>query len=301
MEKKMGFFEKLKKSLSKAGDGMLSAIFTGGDRVNREFYEELEEAMIVADMGMDTAERLIEALREALDEKDIKTRDEARNELRRIVADEMRPDTEFAADNGEAVLLIVGVNGVGKTTSIGKLAAYYVSNGRQPMMAAADTFRAAAAEQLTVWAERSGVQIVKHGEGADPAAVVFDAAASFKARKRDILLCGSAGSLHNRKNRMNGLEKIRRVLDRELPNAPVESLLVLDATTGQNAIAQARAFGESTGLTGVIITKLDGTAKGGMAVSIKKELGLPVRFIGVGEGIDDLRPFDADAFAEALI
>ena len=175
------------------------------------------------------------------------------------------------------------------------------ARGRQPMMAAADTFRAAAAEQLTVWAERSGVQIVKHGEGADPAAVVFDAAASFKARKRDILLCDTAGRLHNKKNLMNELEKIRRVLDRELPNTPVESLLVLDATTGQNAIAQARAFGESTGLTGVIITKLDGTAKGGMAVSIKKELGLPVRFIGVGEGIDDLRPFDADAFAEALI
>ena len=284
MEKKMGFFEKLKKSLSKAGNGMLGAIFAGGERVNNEFYEELEEAMIVADMGMDTAERLIDALRDSLDEKGIKTRTEARQELRRIVADEMRADSEFAADKGPAVLLIVGVNGVGKTTSIGKLAAYYISKGRQPMMAAADTFRAAAAEQLTVWAERSGVQIVKHGEGADPAAVVFD-----------------AGRLHNKKNLMSELEKIRRVLDRELPGVPVEALLVLDATTGQNAIIQARAFGESTGLTGVIITKLDGTAKGGMAVAIKNELGLPVRFIGVGEGIDDLRPFDADAFAEALI
>ena len=243
-------------------------------------------------MGMDTAERLIGALRDSLDEKGIKTRTEARQELRRIVADEMRADSEFAADKGPAVLLIVGVNGVGKTTSIGKLAAYYISKGRQPMMAA---------EQLAVWAERSGVQIVKHGEGADPAAVVFDAAASFKARKRDILLCDTAGRLHNKKNLMSELEKIRRVLDRELPGVPVEALLVLDATTGQNAIIQARAFGESTGLTGVIITKLDGTAKGGMAVAIKNELGLPVRFIGVGEGIDDLRPFDADAFAEALI
>ena len=268
MEKKMGFFEKLKKSLSKAGNGMLGAIFAGGERVNNEFYEELEEAMIVADMGMDTAERLIDALRDSLDEKGIKTRTEARQELRRIVADEMRADSEFAADKGPAVLLIVGVNGVGKTTSIGKLAAYYISKGRQPMMAAADTFRAAAAEQLTVWAERSGVQIVKHGEGADPAAVVFDAAASFKARKRDILLCDTAGRLHNKKNLMSELEKIRRVLDRELPGVPVEALLVLDATTGQNAIIQARAFGESTGLTGVIITKLDGTAKGGMAVAI---------------------------------
>ena len=282
MEKKMGFFEKLKKSLSKAGNGMLGAIFAGGERVNNEFYEELEEAMIVAEKG-------------------IKTRTEARQELRRIVADEMRADSEFAADKGPAVLLIVGVNGVGKTTSIGKLAAYYISKGRQPMMAAADTFRAAAAEQLTVWAERSGVQIVKHGEGADPAAVVFDAAASFKARKRDILLCDTAGRLHNKKNLMSELEKIRRVLDRELPGVPVEALLVLDATTGQNAIIEARAFGESRGVTGVIITKLDGTAKGGMAVAIKNELGLPVRFIGVGEGIDDLRPFDADAFAEALI
>ena len=282
MEKKMGFFEKLKKSLSKAGNGMLGAIFAGGERVNNEFYEELEEAMIVADMGMDTAERLIDALRDSLDEKGIKTRTEARQELRRIVADEMRADSEFAADKGPAVLLIVGVNGVGKTTSIGKLAAYYISKGRQPMMAAADTFRAAAAEQLTVWAERSGVQIVK-------------------ARKRDILLCDTAGRLHNKKNLMSELEKIRRVLDRELPGVPVKALLVLDATTGQNAIIQARAFGESTGLTGVIITKLDGTAKGGMAVAIKNELGLPVRFIGVGEGIDDLRPFDADAFAEALI
>ena len=279
MEKNMGFFEKLKKSLSKAGNGMLGAIFAGGERVNNEFYEELEEAMIVADMGMDTAERLIGALRDSLDEKGIKTRTEARQELRRIVADEMRADSEFAADKGPAVLLIVGVNGVGKTTSIGKLAAYYISKGRQPMMAAADTFRAAAAEQLTVWAERSGVQIVKHGEGADPAAVVFDAAASFKARKRDILLCDTAGRLHNKKNLMSELEKIRRVLDRELPGVPVEALLVLDATTGQNAIIQARAFGESTGLTGVIITKLDGTAKGGMAVAIKNELGLPVRFM----------------------
>lgn len=301
MEKKLGFFEKLKKSLSKAGNGMLGAIFAGSERINAEFYEELEEAMIIADMGMDTAERLISALKASLGEKGINTRDEARLELRRIVAQEMRAESAFAADNGKAVLLIVGVNGVGKTTSIGKLAAYYLSQGRQPMMAAADTFRAAAAEQLSVWAERSGVQIVKHAEGADPAAVVFDAAASFKARQKDILLCDTAGRLHNKKNLMNELEKIRRVLDRELPGVLVEALLVLDATTGQNAIMQARAFGESTGLTGVIITKLDGTAKGGMAVAIKKELGLPVRFIGVGEGIDDLRPFDADAFAEALI
>lgn len=301
METKTGFFEKLKRSLSKAGNGMLGAIFAGNERINEEFYDDLREAMIVADMGFNTTMRLVDALKDSLDEKNIKTRSEARLELRRIIADEIRANTEFAANKGKAVLLIVGVNGVGKTTSIGKLAAYYVSQGRKPMMAAADTFRAAAAEQLSVWAERSGVQIVKHTEGADPAAVVFDATASFKARGKDILLCDTAGRLHNKKNLMNELEKIRRVLDRELPGVPVEALLVLDATTGQNAIIQARAFAESAGLTGVIITKLDGTAKGGMAVAIKDELSLPVRFIGVGEGIDDLRPFDADAFAEALI
>lgn len=199
------------------------------------------------------------------------------------------------------MLLIVGVNGVGKTTSIGKMAAHYKSEGRKPMMAAADTFRAAAAEQLSVWAERAGVPIIKHGEGADPAAVVFDAIASFKAKGCDLLLCDTAGRLHNKKNLMSELEKIRRVIARELPGMHTEVLLVLDATTGQNAIAQARVFGESAGLTGVVLTKLDGTAKGGMTVAIKQELGLSVRFVGVGEGIDDLQPFDADAFARALI
>ena len=301
MEKKMGFFEKLKKSLSKAGNGMLGAIFAGGERVNNEFYEELEEAMIVADMGMDTAERLIDALRDSLDEKGIKTRTEARQELRRIVADEMRADSEFAADKGPAVLLIVGVNGVGKTTSIGKLAAYYISKGRQPMMAAADTFRAAAAEQLTVWAERSGVQIVKHGEGADPAAVVFDAAASFKARKRDILLCDTAGRLHNKKNLMEELKKIERIIDREYPEAHRCNLIVLDATTGQNAINQVEVFNEAIDIDGIILTKLDGTAKGGVVFAIKAEMDVPVYFVGVGEGIDDLMPFDPESFVEGII
>lgn len=301
MEKKLGFFEKLKKNLSRTGGGIFGAIFSNGEKVNADFYDELEEAMLIADMGMDTAEQTLAALKERLSQKGIKTREEARNELRAILADEMREESVFAADEGNAVLLIVGVNGVGKTTSIGKLAAFYSSMGRKPMMAAADTFRAAAAEQLTIWAERSDVPIVKHGEGADPAAVVFDAAASFKAKGRDILLCDTAGRLHNKKNLMNELEKIRRVLDRELPGVPVEALLVLDATTGQNAINQARAFAQSTGLTGVIITKLDGTAKGGMAVAIKRELGLPVRFVCVGEGIDDLRPFNAADYAAALV
>ncbi len=301
MEKKQGFFEKLKKGLSKTGGGMFASLFAGDERIDAEFYDELEEAMIVADMGMATSETLLERLRETVSERKLKTRTEAREALAGILADCMRPERDFLPEGEPAVILIVGVNGVGKTTSIGKMAAYYKSEGRKPMMAAADTFRAAAAEQLAVWAERAGVPIVKHGEGADPAAVVFDAIASCKAKGCDLLLCDTAGRLHNKKNLMNELEKIRRVIGRELPGVHTEVLLVLDATTGQNAIAQARVFGESAGLTGVVLTKLDGTAKGGMTVAIRQELGLPVRFVGVGEGIDDLQPFDPDAFARALI
>ena len=301
MEKKQGFFEKLKNGLSKTGGGMFAGLFAGEERINDDFYEELEEAMIVADMGMALSETLLDALQDAVDERKLKTRAEAREALAEILAENMQPDAPFLAGSGPAVVLIVGVNGVGKTTSIGKMAAYYKAAGKKPMMAAADTFRAAAAEQLTVWAERADVPIVKHGEGADPAAVVFDAIASFKAKGCDLLLCDTAGRLHNKKNLMNELEKIRRVIARELPDATTEVLLVLDATTGQNAIAQARVFGEFAGLTGVVLTKLDGTAKGGMTVAVKRELGLPVRFVGVGEGVDDLQPFDAEAFARALI
>ena len=301
MEKKQGFFEKLKKGLSKTGGGLFASLFSGDERIDADFYDELEEAMIVADMGMATAGTLLEALKNAVSEQKLKTRTEAREVLAGILAGCMRPERAVLPEGEPAVLLIVGVNGVGKTTSIGKMAAHYKSEGRKPMMAAADTFRAAAAEQLSVWAERAGVPIIKHGEGADPAAVVFDAIASFKAKGCDLLLCDTAGRLHNKKNLMSELEKIRRVIARELPGMHTEVLLVLDATTGQNAIAQARVFGESAGLTGVVLTKLDGTAKGGMTVAIKQELGLPVRFVGVGEGIDDLQPFDADAFARALI
>ena len=301
MEKKQGFFEKLKQGLSRTGGGMFASLFAGDERIDAAFYEELEDAMIVADMGMATSEELLERLQETVSEQKLKTRTEAREALAGILAESMRPERAFLPEGEPAVILIVGVNGVGKTTSIGKMAAYYKSEGRKPMMAAADTFRAAAAEQLTVWAERAGVPIVKHGEGADPAAVVFDAIASFRAKGCDLLLCDTAGRLHNKKNLMSELEKIRRVIARELPGVHTEVLLVLDATTGQNAIAQARVFGESAGLTGVVLTKLDGTAKGGMTVAIKQELGLPVRFVGVGEGIDDLQPFDADAFARALI
>jgi len=294
-----GFFDRLKQGLSRTGSG-LSAIFQGGG-INDDFYEELEEALIMADVGMETTEKLLDSLRDAVSENKLRERSEAREKLIEILADFMRPQSGFLQDARKAVILIVGVNGVGKTTSIGKIAAYYKAQGRDVMMAAADTFRAAAAEQLAVWAERAGTPIVKHGEGADPAAVVFDATASFKARNRDILLCDTAGRLHNKKNLMNELEKMRRVIDRELPGVPVEALMVLDATTGQNAIAQARAFGESAGLTGIILTKLDGTAKGGVAVAVKEELNIPVRFVGVGEGIDDMHLFDPEDYARALL
>jgi len=294
-----GFFDRLRQGLSRTGSG-LSAIFQSGG-INDDFYEELEEALIMADVGMETTEKLLDSLREVVSENKLKDRTEAREQLISILADFMRPESAFLENADKAVILIVGVNGVGKTTSIGKIAAYYKAQGKDVMMAAADTFRAAAAEQLTVWAERAGVPIVKHGEGADPAAVVFDATASFKARNRDILLCDTAGRLHNKKNLMNELEKMRRVIDRELPGIPVEALMVLDATTGQNAIAQARAFGESAGLTGIILTKLDGTAKGGVAVAVKEELNIPVRFVGVGEGIEDMHPFDPEDYARALL
>lgn len=294
-----GFFDKLRQELSKTGSG-IAAIFTGSG-IDDEFYEELEEALIMADVGMAITDKLLSGLRDAVAEKKIKERSEARKELISLLADLMRPEKPFLDGTNRAVIMVVGVNGVGKTTSLGKIAAYYKNQGRDVVLAAADTFRAAAAEQLTVWAERAGVPIIKHGEGADPAAVVFDAAASFKARNRDMLLCDTAGRLHNKKNLMNELEKMRRVLDRELPGVPVEALMVLDATTGQNAIAQARAFGESAGLTGIILTKLDGTAKGGVAVAVKEELKIPVRFVGVGEGIDDMQAFDPDDYARALL
>ncbi|MBR0026936.1 MAG: signal recognition particle-docking protein FtsY [Clostridia bacterium] len=301
MEEKKGFFAKLKKGLSKTRDGWLANVFSREGKVDDDFYEELEEAMIMADMGMLTTEKLLDELRDCLEEQKIRDVEPAKEELIRILADSMRPFEPLAFEDKEGIILVVGVNGVGKTTSIGKLAHYYKERGRKVMLAAADTFRAAAAEQLGVWSERADVPMVKHGEGADPAAVVFDAIASYKAKGRDLLICDTAGRLHNKKNLMNELEKIRRVIERELPGVPCEVLLVLDATTGQNAIAQARTFAESAGLTGIIVTKLDGTAKGGVAVAVKEELHLPVRFVGVGEGMDDLQPFDADEFARALL
>ena len=299
-QKKITFFEKLKSGLSRTRDSVFSGLFHSEERVNDEFFDELEEGMILADMGMETTQRLLEALRERVKLERITERAAAREALIRLVADAVRPKTPFFADQGPAVLLIVGVNGVGKTTSIGKIAYCYKQQGRRPMLAAGDTFRAAAAEQLGEWARRADVPMVRHGEGADPSAVVYDAIASSRAKGCDLLICDTAGRLHNKANLMNELSKMRRIISRELPEVPCETLLVLDATTGQNAVAQAQAFSQVTGLSGVILTKLDGTAKGGVVVAVAAALGIPVRFIGVGEQLDDLRPFDADAFAAAL-
>ncbi|MDL2235181.1 signal recognition particle-docking protein FtsY [Christensenellaceae bacterium OttesenSCG-928-L17] len=298
---KAGLFQRLKAGLKKTTSGMLGAVFHGRSGIDDDLFEELEEALIMADVGMALTERLLEELRARVKTEKLREAEEAREALIAIVADTMRPKTEFLAANGTAVLLVVGVNGVGKTTSIGKLCAYYKAQGRKPMLAAADTFRAAAAEQLGVWAERADVPIVKHGEGADPAAVVFDAIASCKAKGCDLLIADTAGRLHNKKNLMSELEKIRRVIARELPDADCHVLLVLDATTGQNAILQAQAFSEAAGLTDVMLTKLDGTAKGGMVIAVQDALDIPVRFVGIGEQIDDLQPFDADVFARALL
>jgi fused signal recognition particle receptor len=298
-EKKKGWFSKLKEGLHKTNN-WFSTLFNK-DGINDDFYEELEEAMILADMGMETAERLLDELKTAVKRDRLSERSEAKNALIRIIADAVRTEKPFMGDEGPAVLLIVGVNGVGKTTTIGKIANEYAQMGRKPMIAAADTFRAAAAEQLGEWANRANVPMVRHQEGADPAAVVFDAIASYRAKGCDLLLVDTAGRLHNKKNLMNELNKIRRVIARELPDTPCEVLLVLDATTGQNAVAQAEAFLEVCELTGVILTKLDGTAKGGVTVQISDMLKVPIRFIGVGEGIDDLKRFDADEFAAALL
>ncbi len=300
MEKK-SLFHKWKTGLGKTRTGFFARLFASKDGINEEFYEELEEALILADAGAAVTERLLDDLQAAIKEQKITDREAARTVLSGLIAEIVATRKPFPADTGAAVLLIVGVNGVGKTTSIGKLANSYREQGRKVMLAAADTFRAAAAEQLGEWAKRADVPMVKHGEGADPAAVVFDAIASYKAKGCDLLLCDTAGRLHNKTNLMSELGKIRRVITRELPDTPCETLLVLDAVTGQNAVAQAKSFAEVCQLDGVILTKLDGTAKGGVVISICEQLKVPVRFVGVGEGIDDLQPFNASLFAEALL
>ncbi len=300
MEQTQGFWKKLRNGLSKTRENLLSPVFASRNGIDEELYEELEEALIMADVGVSLTGRLMDELRVKVKEQRLREAGAAREALIALVAEHMAPKTPFFEEGGPIVLLVVGVNGVGKTTSIGKIANYYVGQGRKIMLAAGDTFRAAAAEQLGILAQRANVPMVRHEEGSDPAAVVFDAIASFNAKGCDMLISDTAGRLHNKKNLMSELEKMRRVIARELPDAQCRVLLVLDATTGQNAIQQAKAFMESAGVTDIVLTKLDGTAKGGMAIAVQQELGIPVRFVGVGEGMDDLQPFDAQAFAEAL-
>ena len=300
----MGFFEKIKSGLTRTREAMNSTVgslfmaFSGPDD---DFFDELEENLILADLGVDTVVRAVEALREQVKRKRLSDGEAIRVELKGILADMLNVgDQELNLQNPPAVILVIGVNGVGKTTTIGKLALRFQSIGRKVMLCAGDTFRAAAAEQLTVWAERARVPIVKHEEGADPAAVVFDAIQSAKAQQADLLIVDTAGRLHNKKNLMDELNKMRRVIDREYPEADTRCILVLDATTGQNGLQQARAFKEVAEIGGIILTKLDGTAKGGIALAIRQELAVPVWYIGVGEGIDDLQPFNAKDFVEAL-
>ena len=288
----MGFFKKFKEAW------LASMTF---DKLDDEFYEELEEALILADIGASTAADTVAQLRKRVSQKLLTRADEVKDALRDILAEKLDVgDTALRVDTQPSVVLIIGVNGVGKTTSIGKLAARLKSEGKKVLLCAGDTFRAAAADQLEIWANRAGVDIVRQHEGADPGAVLFDALQAAKARHADVVLCDTAGRLHNKQNLMNELAKLRKIIDRETPDAAKETLLVLDATTGQNGLIQARQFKETAGLTGIILTKLDGTAKGGIVVTIAQELQVPVKFVGVGEGIDDLRPFDAGEFTKEL-
>ena len=289
----MGFFDKLKK---------INIFAAFGSELTDDFYDELEESLILADTGMNVALDLVEQLRRRAREQGVKTVEGARELMRNIIAETLTVG-EMGLDlsTKPAVALFIGVNGVGKTTTIGKIGAQLKSEGKRVIFCAADTFRAAASQQLTIWADRAGVEIVKQHEGADPAAVVFDAASAAKARRADVVLVDTAGRLHNKQNLMNELNKISRVIDRELPDAARETLLVLDATTGQNGLIQARQFKEAAGITGIVLTKLDGTAKGGIAIAITRELGVPVKYAGVGEGVDDLKPFDPMEYAEAII
>ena len=292
----MGFFDNLKKI------NIFESFANLGSEVTDDFYDELEESLILADTGMDTTLELVQELRERVRSERIKTLEEARACMCRIIAEALDAgDNSLNLSTKPSVALFIGVNGVGKTTTIGKIGHQLKGEGKRVLLCAADTFRAAAAEQLTVWAERSNLEIIKQQEGADPAAVVFDATSAAKARNTDVVLVDTAGRLHNKQNLMNELNKISRVIDRELPGCARETLLVLDATTGQNGLIQAKQFKEAAGITGIVLTKLDGTAKGGIAIAIAKELGVPVKYAGVGEGIDDLKPFDAQDFAQALI
>ena len=301
----MGFFEKIKAGLTKTRDALnstLGGVFTGFSEINEDFYEELEESLILADLGVDTAVKAVDRLRKSGREQHLKAPEEARTALKDILTDMLNVgDTALDLSTKPSVILVVGVNGVGKTTTIGKLAKQMTDQGKKVLLIAADTFRAAAADQLEIWSERSGASIVRQHEGADPASVVYDGLQAAKARNVDVILIDTAGRLHNKTNLMNELNKIRRVVDRELPQAAKEVLLVLDGTTGQNGLIQARQFQQIAGVTAIALTKLDGTAKGGIVIAVADALQIPVKYIGVGEKADDLMPFVARDFVEALI
>ena len=303
-EEKKGFFRRLAEGLSKTRDNIvhgIDSVFNGFSAIDDEFYEELEEILIMGDIGVNATNEIIERLKVQVKEKHIKEPKESKQLLIESIREQMRvEETAYEFENRQSVILVIGVNGVGKTTSVGKLAGILKDKGKKVLIAAADTFRAAAGEQLAEWAKRAGVDLVGGEQGSDPASVIYDAVNAAKARNVDVLLCDTAGRLHNKKNLMEELKKMNRIIDREFPGVHRENLIVLDGTTGQNAMQQAREFGEVADLTGIILTKMDGTAKGGIAVAIQSELKVPVKYIGVGETIEDLQKFDSDAFVNAL-
>ena len=300
----MGFFDRLKQGLAKTRKNIVSgidAVFHGFSEIDDDFYEELEEILIMGDIGINATTDIIERLKKAVKEQHLKQPSECKELLVQSIKEQMQVgDTAYDFEKKQSIIFIIGVNGVGKTTSVGKLAGILKGQGKKVLIAAADTFRAAAGDQLAEWAHRAGVDMIGGTDGADPASVIYDAVNAAKARNVDVLLCDTAGRLHNKKNLMEELKKMNRIIDREFPDAHRENLIVLDGTTGQNALAQAREFGEVANLTGIILTKMDGTAKGGIAVAIQSELNVPVKYIGVGETIDDLQKFNADEFVDAL-
>ena len=299
-----GFFKKLVSGLTKTRDNIVHGIdnvFSGFSKIDDDFYEELEETLIMGDLGVNTTEEIIENLKEKVKENHIKDPADCKELLINTIKEQMDlGENAYEFENRKSIVLVIGVNGVGKTTSIGKLAAQLKAQGKKVVLAAADTFRAAAIEQLTEWANRSGVDIISQSEGSDPAAVIYDAISAGRARNADVIICDTAGRLHNKKNLMEELKKINRIIDKEMPEAYRENLIVLDGTTGQNALSQLKEFKEAADVTGIILTKMDGTAKGGIAVAIQAEYGIPVKYIGVGEHIDDLQKFNSQAFVNAL-
>lgn len=299
-----GFFKKLVSGLTKTRDNIVHGIdnvFSGFSKIDDDFYEELEETLIMGDLGVNTTEEIIDNLKEKVKENHIKNPEECKELLINTIKEQMDlGENAYEFENRKSIILVIGVNGVGKTTSIGKLAAQLKAQGKKVVLAAADTFRAAAIEQLTEWANRSGVDIISQSEGSDPAAVIYDAISAGRARNADVIICDTAGRLHNKKNLMEELKKINRIIDKEMPEAYRENLIVLDGTTGQNALSQLREFKEAADVTGIILTKMDGTAKGGIAVAIQAEYGIPVKYIGVGEHIDDLQKFNSQDFVNAL-